>query len=77
MVFVMSISGTKLRQNIYSLLDQVLETGCALEIERKGKKLLIIPEEPVSRLSRLRKRPTIAGDAEDLVHSDWSGEWKP
>lgn len=75
--FFMTVSSTKLRENVYALLDEVLETGTPLEVERKGRKLLILPQNPVSKLSRLRARPTIKGDPEDLVHLDWSGEWKP
>lgn len=73
----MAISGTKLRENIYQLLDQALETGESLEIKRKGRTLRIVPEPRPSRLARLPRRPTIMGDPEDLVHMDWSGEWKP
>jgi hypothetical protein len=73
----MSVSSTKLRENIYALLDEVLETGKPLEIRRKGRKLFIVPEPPSSKLARLRKRPTIKGDPEKLVHRDWSKEWKP
>jgi len=74
---LMAISSTKLRENIYALLDEILETGKPLEVDRKGRKLLIIPEPPKSKLARLRKRGTIKGDPEDLVSMDWSGEWKP
>ena len=74
----MKISVTRLRENVYALLDEVLETGRPLTIERKGRKLLIIPEEPVSKFAHLSRRPSaIVGDPADLVHIDWSGEWKP
>jgi prevent-host-death family protein len=73
----MAISSTKLRENIYQILDEVLRTGRPIEIRRKGRSLRIVPEAPVSRLAKLRKRSTIRGNAEDLVHIDWSGEWKP
>jgi prevent-host-death family protein len=76
----MKITASKLRENIYKVLDQVLETGAPVEIERRGKTLRIVPAEPVSRskLERLQPKPgVIVGDPEDLVHLDWSGEWKP
>lgn len=73
----MTVSSTKFRGNVYALLDEVLETGNPLEVERKGRKLLIIPQAPVSKLDRLIPRPTIKGDPEGLVHLDWSDEWKP
>lgn len=73
----MTVTASKLRQDIYQLLDRVLETGQPLEIERKGRKLRIVPAEPVSRLARLSKRDCILGDPEQLVSIDWSSEWKP
>ena len=73
----MTVTTSKLRQNIYQLLDRVIETGQPLEIERKGRKLRITSSEPVSRLARLPKRACIKGNPEELVSMDWSGEWKP
>ena len=73
----MVISSTKLRDNIYQILDEVLKTGQPIEVRRKGRFLRIVPEPPTSRMAKLRRRPTISGNAEDLVHMDWSGEWKP
>ena len=72
----MAITASSLRGNIYRLLDQVLETGQPLEIERKGRLLKIIPEERPSKMSRLVKHPCIKGDPESIVHMDWSDEWQ-
>jgi len=71
------VTASELRKNIYQLLDQVLETGVPLEIDRKGKKLRIAPEEPVDRLANLKRRDCLVGDPEDIVHMDWSAEWQP
>jgi hypothetical protein len=74
----MELSGTKLRENVYRVLDEVLESGQPVQIRRKGRTLRIVPDPaPSSRLERLHKRPTLRGEPEDLVHLDWSGEWKP
>ena len=71
-------SVTALRANLYRLLDQVLETGVPIEVERNGQRLRIAPVERGGRLSRLKPHPgVIVGDPEDLVHLDWSGEWNP
>jgi len=72
----MIISTSALRQNLYKLLDKVLETGIPLEIKRKGKILRILPPEGSDKLSNLKKRDIIIGDPDDLVHIDWSSEWK-
>jgi prevent-host-death family protein len=73
----MAVTPSKLRENLYSILDQVLETGRPVEIRRRGKILKIVPAEPRSKLASLERRPYIVGDPEDLVHLDWSGEWRP
>ncbi len=74
----MSITASDLRQNVYRLLDEVLRTGAPLEIERGGRLLRIVAVEAPSKLSRLTPHPgTIAGSPDDLVHIDWSHEWRP
>ena len=71
----MSVTASALRQNIYAILDEALETGIPVEIERKGRILRIVPEKKVSKLSRLKKRDWVVGDLDDLIHLDWSQEW--
>lgn len=75
----MAITASKLRQDVYRILDEVLATGEPVEIERKGRVLRIVSEEPrPSRLAAMEPRPDlIIGDPEDLVHIDWSDEWRP
>lgn len=74
----MAVSASHLRSDLYRLLDRVLESGEPLIIERKGRRLRVVPDAPPSRLVRLPLRPDfIRGDPADLVHMDWSGEWKP
>jgi antitoxin (DNA-binding transcriptional repressor) of toxin-antitoxin stability system len=74
----MAITASELRQNVYRLLDDVLNTGTPLEIERGGRHLRIVPVEGPSKLSRLTAHPdTITGDPDELVELDWSDEWRP
>ena len=73
----MALTASALRENVYRILDEVLESGIAVEIERRGKILRIVPAESPSKLARLKPRPFLASDPEDLVHLDWSGEWRP
>lgn len=73
----MTVTVSGLRQNIYRLLDQVIETGHPLEVMRGGCLLKIVAEKPVSKLAMLRPHKCILGDPEELVHLDWSKEWKP
>ena len=74
----MTVTASKLREDIYRILDGILATGEPVEIERKGRVLRIVADQPsTSRLSRLMKRDFIIGDPEDLVEIDWSKEWNP
>jgi len=73
----MALTASKLRENIYRILDEVLETGVPVEIRRKGKTVRIVPGEPVSKLERLEPRDYLLDDPEAFVHVDWSGEWRP
>ncbi len=77
----MAITASKLRADVYRLLDDVLETGKPLEIERNGKLLVVVPKEPTEKgsgLDRLpRRKGAIIGDPDELIHIDWSSEWNP
>lgn len=76
----MAINATQFRENVYKLLDRVLRTGEPLEIVRKGRRLKIVPASPDSSFSLDKVEPhpdAIVGDPDDLIHMDWSTEWKP
>lgn len=74
----LATTASKLRANIYRMLDEVLETGQPLEIDRNGKTLVIAPKEELSIWDRLpRREGFIVGDPDELIHIDWSSEWNP
>lgn len=71
-------SVSRLRANLYRLLDRVLKTGVPVEVERGGRRLQIVPVENGSRLDNLKPQPQyLNADPESLVHLDWSAEWRP
>ncbi|MBN2535574.1 MAG: type II toxin-antitoxin system Phd/YefM family antitoxin [Spirochaetales bacterium] len=72
----MTITATKLRQNLYNILDKIIETGIPVEIERNGYTLKIIPEKKISKFERLEKHDVLKGDPESIVSMDWSVEWQ-
>jgi hypothetical protein len=74
-----TVSASKLREDIYNILDGILATGEPVEIERKGRVLRIVAEAPpASRVERMKKRPgLINGDPGDLAEIDWSSNWNP
>lgn len=68
-MLVRTISPTELRENIYQLLDRVLETGVPIEIKYRGKKLCLIPMPNIDKFQDLEYRPEIIRAApEDLIH---------
>jgi prevent-host-death family protein len=71
----MRVTASKLRADIYNILDETLKTGVPVEVVRKGRILRIVPEKKRLKLSKLKKRNYIVGDPEDLVHMDWLHEW--
>ena len=73
----MRLSASRLRQDIYRILDEVLESGVPVEIERHGKVLKIVPPPECSKLGSLRPRDYMKVDPEELVHMDWSETWRP
>ncbi|MBI2894647.1 MAG: type II toxin-antitoxin system Phd/YefM family antitoxin [Deltaproteobacteria bacterium] len=73
----MKVSTSKLRENIYRILDEVAERGVTVRVERKGRTVRIEREEQTGKLSRLARRRYLRVDPEELVHLDWSHEWRP
>lgn len=74
----MPISATKLRANLYKVLEQVAKSGVPVEVEHKGRRLKIVPGEQPDKLSRLKPHPEyLKVDPDLIVHMDWSEEWKP
>jgi len=74
----MTITPSRLRENLFKILDQLLETGETLEVKRKGEIIKIVPPKKKSKFDQLVPHPdAVNGDAEDFVHMDWSHEWKP
>ena len=73
----MPISLTKLRADLYKIVDQVIDTGLPVDIERNGKKVRIIALEKKSKLANIKPHPgTIVGNPDELIHLDWSSEWE-
>ncbi len=69
------MNATRLRANLYAVLDEVIETGKPVEIVRKGKRLRIVPDHPVRKTDALEPHPGTVDDPEAIVHQDWSGLW--
>ena len=67
----MSLSA--LRNQLFKIVDEAIRTGVPVEIERKGRRLRIVPETK-SKLDNLKHHPCIIGDPEDLINvkaSEW------
>ncbi len=70
-----TVTPTELRANIYNLLEEVLNTGVPIEINKGNRKLKIVPMEKVDKLQNLISRPyVIQGDPDDLAALSWEKE---
>ncbi len=70
-----TVTPTELRANIYNLLEEVLNTGVPIEINKGNRRLKIVPVEKADKLQNLISRPyVIQGDPDDLVNLSWEKE---
>ncbi|MEC4816530.1 MAG: type II toxin-antitoxin system Phd/YefM family antitoxin [Scytonema sp. PMC 1069.18] len=66
---------TELSNDIERILDDVLETGIPIEINKNGKLLKIVPVEKKDKLKNLTFKPdVIQGNPDDLVKITWEQE---
>jgi hypothetical protein len=73
----MKLTASKLRQDIYRILDEIIATGQPVEIERNGVILKIMPmEHSFRKLSKLQQRRLTEEDSDNFTHIDWTAEWK-
>jgi hypothetical protein len=77
----MKVTATKLRSELYRILDQVLESGEPVEVVR-NKGTIVIRPAVAARVVRRKRRSAgnpnlVVGSPDDLVHFDWSKHWKP
>lgn len=66
------LNASRLRADIYRVLDTVIDTGEPVEIEKRGRVIkLVLALEP-KKLDRLVPRPGfIQGDPSDLADVSW------
>ena len=74
-----SISASALRADLYRVIERVARTGQSVDVTSKGRRVRIVAvDEPQSRLDALTPHADdFVGDLDDVVHLDWSDEWRP
>ena len=73
------MSLTALRNQLFKVIDEAIRSGIPVEIERKGHKLKIVPEEVKSKLDNLKSHDCIVGNPDDLIDlkvMEWEEEKK-
>ena len=78
----MTITATRLRADLYRVIDDVIKKGVSVEVELRGRKVRIVPVEPRDKLAALVKRPgVLVGDPGRLPHiktfdeKKWRKKW--
>ena len=73
----MFLTPSKLREDIYNILDHVIETGEPVIIDRKGSQVTLLPKKKDPLEVLFPKKDLVVGDSDDLVHMEWSlDEWE-
>lgn len=80
----MKISPTALRKNLYHLLDQVLESGQPIIVQRKGRELVIsekkrkgiyqIMDERMSQVEETS--PKMSEEELQGLDENWEADWE-
>jgi antitoxin (DNA-binding transcriptional repressor) of toxin-antitoxin stability system len=68
----MKITASKLREDVYRILDEIIETGQEVEILRKGVVIRMVPAKKTSKISRLKKHDYSDENADFFTHIDWT-----
>lgn len=71
----MKITASKLREDVYRILDEIIATGVEVEIHRKGTIIKMVPAQKTSKISRLKRHAYSDEDPEFFTHIDWSSTW--
>ena len=69
------LTATYFRANLYKLLDEVIEKGHSIELERKGEKIIIALEKKPSVFDKLARKdltPTNITE-DDLIYHGMGG----
>jgi hypothetical protein len=73
----MRLTASRLRQEIYKILDEIIRSGKPAEIERNGYLLRIVPvTASYTKLNKLKKRKLSKENSDNFEHIDWTKEWK-
>lgn len=65
---MITISATQFRAELYKMLETVLATGQPIEVALRGRKVRIVPAEPVGRLESMEPHAAyIVASPDDLV----------
>jgi prevent-host-death family protein len=78
----MAITATKLRSDLYRVIEGVIKNGIPVEVELRGRKVRIVPAEPRDKLANLVRRPgVIVGDpgrvaqVKTFDEAKWHRKW--
>jgi PHD/YefM family antitoxin component YafN of YafNO toxin-antitoxin module len=69
-----TLSLTTLQNDLLKMIDKVLETGIPIEIERHGRKIMIVEvKSPQSITKRLTAKPLFTNEIDFDTPTEW--EW--
>jgi antitoxin (DNA-binding transcriptional repressor) of toxin-antitoxin stability system len=76
------MSATKLRADLYRVIESVITKGVPVEVDLRGRTVRIVPSEAPDKLARLvRREGVVSGNAADLPKAkafdekQWRRKW--
>jgi PHD/YefM family antitoxin component YafN of YafNO toxin-antitoxin module len=73
----MTVTPTEFRNNLFSMLDSVINEKEHIDINRNGTIIHLVPERKKSRLESLTPANFQNCSDEELENIKWENEWKP
>jgi N-acyl-D-aspartate/D-glutamate deacylase len=71
----MQTTPTLFKNDIFNMLDHILETGKPLEINRNGHIFKVVPPKKINKLDRLIAHPdVVVGNSDDIVNIDFTNK---
>jgi len=72
----MIVNPTEFRNNLFSILDSVINEQKQIDINRNGTIIHLVPERKKSRLENLTPANFQKCSDEELENIKWENEWK-
>jgi len=69
------LSVARLRENLYSIFNRMIETGESTVVVKNGHQFIITVQKKQTKFDKLQARPGLNCDPEDIIETSWDDCW--